>query len=179
MNTPTWYEEGECGCGCAPLDETYAATTRAIEDPGWMVIAVDGGDGRHVPWAYTIGLIERFAHPEFIVTGLGALTAHTVVNAFGLEVKAGRRFDGVGISEEVQNILTVPARLMPVHRSHWAGDRFNQWHGYYEDVGGKPDDPEAIQIVWPAVDGAFPSDPGEEHAQVHQPLLHRPPVTAN
>lgn len=177
MTTPTWYEEDECGCGCAPLEERYAATTRAIDDPGWMVIGVDGGDHRHVPWAYTIGLIERFDHPELVITGLDAVTAHSVLNAFGFEVKAGRRFDGLG--ELIEGVIHAPVRVMTVHRSHWAGDRFNQWHGYYEWVGGRSPDPRALQVIWPAVDGAFPTDPGEEHAQVHQPLLLRPPVNAN
>ncbi len=176
MNTPTWNDDGECSCGCAPLEETYAATTRAIDEVGWMVIGVMGS-ARGPGWSYTVGLLESFGHPEFLITGMNPETAHGVLNAFGFEVKAGRRFEGLG--QEFEGIINVPVRLVTVHQSHWAGDRFNQWHGYYEDVGGQPDEPRAMQVVWPAVDGAFPNDPGEEHGQVHQPLLHRPPVTAN
>lgn len=176
MHTRSWYEGGECPCGCAPPEETYAATTRAIVDPGWMVIGVSGDD-RVVPWAYTIGLIERFDHPEFVITGVEPDTAHAVLNAFGLEVKAGRQFEGTG--EEVEGVIKRPVRLFTVHRSHWRSDRFNQWHGYYESVGSKPEQPKAFQVVWPAADGAFPTDPGEEHGQVHQPLLHHPPSAAN
>lgn len=176
MTTPTWYEEDECAHGCASLDETYAHIERAIDDVGWSVMSVMG-DERHRPWAYTIGLMETFGHPEFVITGLDSEVAHELLNILGTHVECGSVYEAdPGGSRDVHGL---PARFVAVHQGHWRTDRFNAWLGYYEEVGRDPGSPEALQVLWPDRKDRLPNDPGGEYLQVDQPLLIRPPAWAN
>ena len=175
----TWYERGECEHGCCSPEEVYRHTSDAIDEPGWMVISVLGehGDPSAPPWAYTIGLVQRFGHPEFTVVGLDTESSHGLLNWLGFEVKNGRRF--TSDTPATIDILGLPARLVDVHPSYWESDWFNQWHGYYESLGYGPGLPTAIQVLWPDNGGRFPDEAGAEELQRCQPLLTRPPRSAN
>lgn len=171
-----WYEEGECAYGCVPLEAFYRGVRADIDDIGWSVVAVYGSP-EAPPWAYTVGLLEGFDHPELTVIGLEPHDAHGLLNHFGFSVRDGERL--VADLETRHEIHGRVVKLAPVHRSHWKGSRFNQWHGFYEEEGWGPPDPVAIQVLWAAAAGRFPGDPGSAKFSRRQPLLSRPPVSAN
>ena len=49
-----------------------------IDTFGWAVQGVER-EGRHPPWAYTVGL-TRYRKPELVVTGMGLTRAASVLN---------------------------------------------------------------------------------------------------
>jgi hypothetical protein len=51
---------------------------RLIGTFGWVVQGVER-EGRHPPWAYTVGL-TRYRKPELVVTGMGLTRATDVLN---------------------------------------------------------------------------------------------------
>ncbi len=52
-----------------------------IDAYGWAVQGVER-EGRHPPWAYTVGL-TRYRKPELVVTGMGLTRAAGVLNDVG------------------------------------------------------------------------------------------------
>src|SRR3954454_23543479 len=76
---------------CAGLTEEELLSRKfmSIAVDGWAAVAVEATP----TWAYTIGLLQSFDHPELVITGRlsGAavhLLAHTVER-----IRAGARFD--------------------------------------------------------------------------------------
>jgi Domain of unknown function (DUF4262) len=49
-----------------------------IKAHGWAVQGVEG-DGRHPPWAYTVGLTPH-RRPELVISGMGLTRATRVLN---------------------------------------------------------------------------------------------------
>ena len=70
------------------LNDSIAADIAAY---GWSVLKVEA-DGVGPGFAYTIGLQQRFDHPEIIIVGLRSATAHMVLNDVGEDVCGGARF---------------------------------------------------------------------------------------
>src|SRR5262249_323514 len=50
----------------------YRQRERTLERSGWTVVmaAVEGSGNDWIPVAYTLGLLERFGHPELVLVGL-------------------------------------------------------------------------------------------------------------
>jgi hypothetical protein len=60
-------------------DRDYCGYLRELIDTfGWAVQGVQR-EGRHPPWAYTVGL-TRYRKPELVVTGMGLTRAAGVLN---------------------------------------------------------------------------------------------------
>ena len=58
---------------------------------GWHVVKVLEDD-EGPAFAFTIGLWQRFQHPELIVFGLPLETMHQMLNGAGAAVRAGRPY---------------------------------------------------------------------------------------
>jgi hypothetical protein len=130
------------------------------------MMSVGGGKSA---WTYTIGLVESFDHPEFVMAGLSAENCSVVINALVDRVRAGERFD-VGCPDP--SIRGVPVRVGAVHPTQWVHGRFAMWVNYYGEAGEPRPVPSAVQILWPNDDGVFPPD--RDFCDVHpncQPVL--------
>src|SRR5581483_8235974 len=77
-------------CNGKTIDELRQRRTEAIDTYGWAVQYVEGSHCSS-PWAYTIGLVESFAHPELVVTSTDFKDALTVLNSLGDLVRQGER----------------------------------------------------------------------------------------
>lgn len=141
-----------------------------VERLGWALMHV-GGDV--VSWTYTVGLLAGYDHPELIIMGLIPRAAAGFLNAIGEEIAAGRRFYPDG---EIHEFNGVPVRFGRVDPEHWETARFAMWETYYDDRGGRPPVPLAIQVLWDDDDGHFPGDPAyDPRCEILQPLLAVPP----
>lgn len=136
-------------------DELLAFIHGCIERVGWNLMSVFG-EPAFPSWTYSIGLIERFAHPELVVVGLDAEPASGLLNACGRAIAGGGRF-AAGDDVEVAGTMI---RFGRVHRKHWSTDLFAKWHHYYEAVGRSPEPRAALQVLWPDTAGRFPRDRG-------------------
>jgi hypothetical protein len=149
------------------FDEMLANIHRNIDIAGWSLMCVMG-DRKHLPFCYTIGLVDRFDHPELCMIGMNDQSMSVPMTELGIDVSEGRRFT-VGEKLEVAN---VPILVGEVHSAHLDSILFSKWHHYYEAVGYPARPPSALQVLWPDDSGFFP---GEDHwDKAHdpcQPLL--------
>jgi hypothetical protein len=144
-----------------------------IDDTGWFLMAVDPGNQRGL-WMYTIGLTERFGHPELVVTDACCQQCVApMLNGIGVQVRTGRVF-GVG-AEAASADGPGRARFGAVHPRQWQTDRFNQWHAYYS---GQPDAPEpiALQVISMGRSGRWQDHPANRRWKHHR--LDRAPHVA-
>lgn len=86
MSHPHAHHGGMCEmCNGASYEEVLDDLDACVRRYGW---AVQGVEGRR-PWAYTIGLAERFGHPELVLAGIAVPAAVTALNALGTMVATG------------------------------------------------------------------------------------------
>lgn len=133
------------------MDELTRRVRADIDTHGWHVGLVPP-DEQSPSWAFTIGLLEGFDHPELCVFGLELETAHRLLNAAGLRIRRGERWpaDGPvrGLIEEHACVLRgVHPRWVPVFFGNAA------WHYQRDDV-------PFLQLFWPDPTGRHPWDAG-------------------
>jgi hypothetical protein len=153
--------------------EFHDLIDRHIRESGWHLMAVDPGGGRGL-WVYTIGLLERYAHPELVVTDACCHPcAASALNDLGAQVRDGVTFR-VG-DQATSRETTAQARFGAVHPRQWQTDRFNQWREYYR---GRPDSPEpmALQVITQGRSGRWQDDPTNRRWRHHR--LDRAPHLA-
>ncbi len=130
---------------CDGMTETeyWSRLFRAISEQGWFLQAVEGGDDRNPPFAYTIGL-TLYGHPEIITFGMHSECAHAAIAPLAQRVPAGRRFDE---GDDVSDLFgsTEPARLLRFPDSSTHLFRANELFRH----DGEPPVP-ALQLFWPS-----------------------------
>jgi hypothetical protein len=130
-------------CDGMTHDESNLKTMRAIDQYGWSVVGVQCGP--RVGWAYTIGLLESFDHPELVVVGLDWPGCGVLLNHLGEQVRAGRPlYPGLEFPDDGIELGVVAPEQWQV-RETFAG-----WLGYYAWRGDAPTEPAAVQVF---VDG--------------------------
>lgn len=143
-------------CAGGTHADYYDEIAAHIRDHGWHVTGVEAAALRP-GWAYTIGLLERYDHPELILTGMCCWPcAHATLNGIGAQVAEGARFTA---GDEVES----PdgggrARLGAVHPRQWQTSLFNAWRAYY-DAGPLAPAPAALQVVTLDRRGRWQDDP--------------------
>jgi Domain of unknown function (DUF4262) len=121
-----------------------------IRNHGWAVIRVEP-QGEEPGYAYTIGLMQTYEHPEVIVFGLPLETMHDILNEIGTQVGAERRFaPGEMASGIIEGFDVAFRAVAPGARSAYMGLGID----YY----GR--DFPALHCLWPDRDGRFPWDLG-------------------
>jgi hypothetical protein len=135
-----------------------------IDQYGWHVAQVFSEDNSYPPFAYTIGLEEKFDHPEVVIFGLNNDLdfMHQVLNGIGSRVQKGERFLH-GSSKKA---------ILPGYSCQFA--RFPK--SAYEDHLGRAIDHydgkfRCVQCIWPDPKKKLPWDP-----RVMLPILSREPV---
>ncbi len=124
-------------------EEMWSRTRDRIEANGFTIVMVEA----EVPWAYTIGLIGSFDHPEVVVSGSSAEVSYGVLNEVVDRIRTGARFDVPSASVDLEG-FDAAVRVGSVHPAHWATGRFAMWLSYYGPSGSCPE-PWAVQLVWP------------------------------
>ena len=108
-------------------------------------------EGDLPPYSYTIGLFHSYGHPELIIFGLRAETAHQILAIAANAAKAGTPIDLSQPSDALLNNYTCCFIRVPVTE-------------YYEHVGYcrwyyQGNDFPLYQVVWPSRAGLFPWHP--------------------
>lgn len=126
-------------------DEVEARVRSDIERHGWHVVIVPP-EADAPGWAHSIGLWERFGHPELIVFGSEPRQLAALVNALGERVRAGRRFAAgdcdPGMLQELPFAFReVAARWTQVFLGnaawHYRDERFPALQGFWPDRAGR------------------------------------------
>ncbi|MEP7201670.1 MAG: DUF4262 domain-containing protein [Ilumatobacteraceae bacterium] len=103
---------------------------------GWSVAAVE----EDPPWSYSIGVLEKFAHPELVVMDMEIQAAGSLINYVGSQVR-----DGGGFLDH-DALRAEGIRLVDVHERHMRSRLFKSWTRYY---GEQPQAGDFVQILPP------------------------------
>lgn len=136
-----------------------------IERFGWIVVLLEATD--YLPsFAYTVGLLKNYNHPEIIAFGLTTKSLHLLLNDAGEIVKSGgtieveRKYDDFFENSDTQFIKVDDRNIL---------DYFGQAISFYSSTSFP-----AIQLVWTDRNNRFPWEQGyEEEFEHRQPLLDR------
>jgi len=146
-----------------PNDEVEARVRADIEAYGWHVAMVPPERGTP-GWALSVGLFERYAHPEILVFGPELPVLLKLVNRLGAHVGEGAHF---AADSEHEGILEGQFLAFRAIAPKWYGAFLGNaaWHYRSEDF-------PAVQCFWPDAGGAFPWQPGSDPAwRDQQPQL--------
>jgi hypothetical protein len=148
-----------------PDDDPIEARVRAdVARHGWHV-ALFPPEGASPGWALTIGLFERFGHPELVVFGPDLDWLRRFVDALGARVRGGAQF---AAGSEVEGVIEGRrVAFRPVARK-WVAPLLGNAAWHYRDEGFP-----VLQVFWPDPGGSLPWEDGADPAwRGEQPLLH-------
>lgn len=120
---------------------------------GWHVALVAPESGTP-GWAHSIGLVERFEHPEILVFGPELPLLHRLVNAIGERVRHGARF---AADTEHEGVLAGHRLAFRAVARKWYGPFLGNAAWHYR---GEPF--PAVQVFWPDPRGRFPWEPDSD-----------------
>jgi hypothetical protein len=110
-------------CDGWTLDEAQADLNDRKQRFGWALQGVEGAR----PWVYSIGLTERFGHPELVMAGVPIDAAMAVINALGRRIAAGEDLiDGDHVREG-----EIELEVGGIHPVHVANGLVGQWEEHY------------------------------------------------
>ncbi len=152
---------------CAAVQEQADIDARVRADIahfGWHLVMIPPTP-ESTGWVHTIGLSERFEHPELIVFGNDFSVLSPLLNALGERIRGGVRFEpGSELSNLLEGLPLVFRGVAPKWIEPFLGNA--AWHY-------KRDRIEALQCFWPDPAACFPWQPEFEAAlREDQPLLY-------
>ncbi|HEY3670042.1 MAG TPA: DUF4262 domain-containing protein [Acidimicrobiia bacterium] len=132
------------------MEAMLADDAAIIERHGYLVTGVGSGKPPH--WGYTVGLLERFDHPELIVAGPHFEIAGAIINQIGRRIRDGARFE-VGDTEvspagELFDCDTT-LRFGAVHPIQHRLDTFNVWFALADRGAVRDEELRALQLILP------------------------------
>jgi hypothetical protein len=137
-----------------------------IEKFGCHIVLVESGN--YLPgFAYSIGLYEKFNHPEIICFGLKADLMASMANHACTLIELGEKLVSGKLYEDFLEAHHV--QFLPVDKTFYS-DYFGYAGWYYDDNFDFP----ALQVVYPDLQGVFPWEGNfNEDWKLRQPLLDR------
>jgi Domain of unknown function (DUF4262) len=147
------------------FDELLQKTKVNIEKFGLQVISINASS--YLPsFSYSIGLWQRFQHPEIICFGLKIDLMHALINDVAEIIKRGEKIETARNYTTLFNNLD--AQFLSIDPRN-VGDYFGLALKYY-----KCDLITAMQLVWPDNANRFPWEADfQENLIYKQPLLDR------
>jgi hypothetical protein len=134
-----------------------------VDTHGWIVMRI-AADGPGPDFAYSIGLVRTYAHPEIIVVGLPMDVAHNIINDLGAAVRDGARFNAGQISGAFLKDYDVTFRAVPEYQ-------YGAYLGWGQQVYGRSDFP-VLQLIYPDRAGRWPWQDGvASQFRALQPVL--------
>lgn len=122
-----------------------------IEQYGWAVQVVMETEGEPA-FAYTIGLVRNFDHPELIIVGLKYESMFGILDVCGVDVRNGRRFEDGKVYDDCLEGYAAIFRSVPKFE-------YRNYIGYACWFDGSWDIP-VLQLIYPDKEGRWPWDEG-------------------
>lgn len=145
-------------------DEIEARVRNDIDQHGWHIVLIPPEEPAP-GWAHTIGLFERFEHPELLTFGIDLQVLAGLLNHLGAAIHRGARF---GAGDEPVGLLERGALAFRDIRPKWQELFLGNAAWHYK----RPDVP-ALQCFWPDPGGHLPWQPECDAAwRGDQPLLY-------
>jgi hypothetical protein len=142
------------------LDDYLKQLLKLIDEHGWAVQHVGGGDRLdEPPFSYTVGL-TALGHPEFILFGMPPDAAQQLLNILGSEVQNGRRYRPDTLTSDPTEAAAPVALIEVIDPASHLLAAVN----LYAEI-------EALQVIWPDPSGRLPWDDGYPNPPEAQPFL--------
>lgn len=130
-------------CNGKTYEQVEAETRDRVRQLGWAVQGVQPSDG-HPGWAYTVGLLDSYDHPELVVVDDDWARGASLLNALGRAVRDGAIFE----PGDAIDLCGSRAEVIDVHPDHLASNVMAMWHNIRGPGSGLlPLDLEAYQLV--------------------------------
>jgi hypothetical protein len=138
--------------GATSMEEAIAEVVR---QHGWYAASISD---HQPPFLYSIGLMQTFDHPDFIVLGLERSIAHALFSHLVLDMRAGRSYSepgvfSVAIGDDQHQVGL--RRVHPTRHELYLGFAM----GYHRHIG-RSGEFQAMQVFWPDGVGKFPFEVG-------------------
>jgi hypothetical protein len=144
-------------------DDLDARVARDIARFGWHVVLIPPAEGTP-GWAHTVGLLERFDHPELIIFGSDFEILGPLLNALGERVRGGAR---LAANQELAGVIEGARVALRAVAPKWIEPFLGNaaWHYRRDTI-------PALQCFWPDPGGHYPWQAEADAAwQGEQPLL--------
>jgi hypothetical protein len=150
----------------ASLMSPEQSISEGVRKSGFRVLAISD----HLPpFAYTVGLMFTYQHPELVIFGLQHARTD-ILRGMAHLMGQGRRFDAPNEYELVPNVKVATRPVHPTQHEFYLGHAM----GYCREQG-RPGGLQAIEVFWPDKQGKFPFQPGcEESVWRQQPRVDQP-----
>jgi len=155
----------------ARLDEQERKALEDIEEHGLHILHVMP-EGATPGWTYSVGLWNRYRHPEIVVFGLSREVGHHLLNHSADEIRAGRPFDaGKQYPDRLEGVDCAFRRV--AHMWYYPFLGWAEW--YYRD-----EDYPVVQCIWPDHEQHWPWEPAfrPDWAWAQPLLWHKDPEDA-
>ena len=129
------------------MDERVGELAADVATHGWIVMRISA-DSPGPDFAYSIGLVRTYGHPEIIIVGLPMDVAHQIINDVGAAVRDGTRFKAGETSDAFFNGYDVTFRAVPEYQ-------YGAYLGWGRRFYGNSEFP-VLQLVYPDPDGRWP-----------------------
>lgn len=118
----------------------------SIDKYGWIITGVPGGA------IYTVGMLDKFGHPELMIHGLPPIKADHILREAVRRLVEGHSFQ---VPNELhdQVVKDYQVKSIAVDTSN-----FNDWLGQAAEYHGE--DLDAVQLLWPDKSRRYPGDEG-------------------
>jgi len=136
------------------FEEILKKAESDIAQYGWSFMYVDADQVRGMePFSYTIGLEKTYGHPEVVIFGLPAQSAHGIISAVAAAVKEG---ESMPLHDPVEDIIGGDLKVIfkPLEHALYAD---------YLSVAIKTygtTDFRTLIMLWPDKEGKYPFDTG-------------------
>jgi hypothetical protein len=134
-------------CDGLSFDEVLDDRAELLARNGFALQGVVGPGGVEDPgcWVYTVGLLDRAAHPEMIIAGASLEPSASVLSALAQSVLGGERF----LVGETIDLAPGIARVGAVHPIQYELGTFNVWTQLQHRGDVRARELSAVQIVLP------------------------------
>ena len=129
--------------------------TEIVKKHGWYAASIYDNQP---PFLYSIGLMQTFNHPEFILFGLEPKYAHALISELVRDIRAGKSFtqpDKTAVSVDGNEHRIGMRPVHPTQHELHLGFAM----GYCRYIG-QTDELRAMQVFWPDRYGKFPFESG-------------------
>lgn len=130
-------------CNGLTREEVRERLAEKVACRGFAIQVVEAAP-RQRGWAYTVGLIENYDHPEFVLVNAKVPTGAAVLDALGQHVRRGSEL----LPGDSVWAAGWPVDLVQVHPAHLNHGVFDSWLGLYSWLPSPPEF-SALEVVLP------------------------------
>lgn len=143
MVTPSVHTVGMCDiCDGMTHQESMERMHAHVSSGSWALQGVEAGEHQR-PWAYTIGLVQNFGHPELVIIDGDLQDNAIILNQLSEWVREGDRFvPGMLIESDGCAI-----EFGTVHPSYVRHGLCASWSAYSDWTGADPGRLELLEVI--------------------------------